>query len=245
MFRFMSIKILFFILFCIIVQSCNSDYIEYEVNGVKFRMLEIEGGLFLMGNTKGQGFEDVDGHCYPHKVRIDNYFIGETEVSQKLWIAVMDNNPSYFKNENVYDNPVESVSWNDVQVFIKKLNDITNGNFRLPSEEEWEYAARGGSKSTDKRYSGSDSINDVAWYIDNSNGYPQSIASKKPNELGLYDMSGNVWEWCDTEENGKYIERGGGWANSELGLRVSFRDRDSADYKNYNGGFRLAMSVIP
>lgn len=245
-FKILEMKTIFFVvLLFVFVQSCSSrlEY-EFEVETVKFKMVYVKGGLFPMGATLGQQGYGRENEKPVHKVAITDFFIAETEVTQGLWLAVMGNNPSFFQHDSD-SYPVENVSFNDVSEFLEKLNNITGMQFRLPAESEWEYAARGGAYSQDKMFAGSDSIKDVAWYIDNSNGYPQPVALKKTNELGLYDMSGNVWEWCDTEENGKYIERGGGWANYELGLRVSFRDSDSADYKNYNGGFRLAMSVIP
>lgn len=181
---------------CMVFDSCNtiSDQ-EFEVNGVKFKMIAVEGGSFMMGATPGQGTDARENEKPAHKVTVDDFLIGETEVTQELWFAVMGSNPSHFKWLDG-DHPVENVSWNDVQEFIKKLNEMTGKEFRLPFEAEWEYAARGGKKSTDKKYAGSDDIDEVAWYKDNSDGMTHEVATKKPNELGIYDMSGNVWELC-------------------------------------------------
>ncbi len=129
-----------------------------------------------------------------HSVTLSDYMIGETEVTQALWRAVMGSNPSYYKGDYL---PVERVSWEDCQEFISKLNSLTRQRFRLPTEAEWEYAARGGSKSRGYKYSGSDNLGDVAWYYENSGDKTHSVKTKDSNELGLYDMSGNVWEWCE------------------------------------------------
>ena len=171
----------------------------YNVNGVKFTMVPVEGGSFTMGATQEQ-YEETDGdydvleEAKPtHKVALDDYYIGQTEVTQELWKAVTGNNPSGSKGENL---PVENVSWEDCQEFIKKLNKMTNKQFRLPTEAEWEYAARGGRKSRGYRYSGSNSIDAVAWYDVSSKCKPHEVGSLLPNELGIYDMTGNVEEWC-------------------------------------------------
>ena len=246
-------KIINFLLGCIVlfvlsaIVSCNSmlSDTDFEVNGVKFRMIAVEGGSFMMGATPGQGDDARENEKPAHKVTVDDFLIGETEVTQELWFAVMGNNPSRFKNDQG-NYPVENVSWNDVQVFIKKLNEITGLQFRLPFEAEWEYAARGGKKSTDKKYAGSDDIEEVAWYNENSNKKPHAVATKKSNELGIYDMSGNVWEWCD-ELTGNYekIEvnmRGGAYVNAKVILRVSQRFEYLATNNEPMVGFRLLLT---
>lgn len=214
---------------------------EFEINGVKFKMIAVEGGSFMMGATPGQGEDARDNEKPAHKVTVDDFLIGETEVTQDLWFAVMGNNPSKFKNDQG-NYPVENVDWNEAQVFIKKLNEITGLNFRLPFEVEWEYAARGGKKSTDKKYSGSDNIDDVAWYKDNSDGKTHAVATKKANELGIYDMSGNVWEWCEDlvgcdEPMGNL--RGGCFGNPSSIQRVSCRYSNNVKTKLQFIGLRL------
>ena len=179
----------------------------FTVKGVSFNMVRVDGGTFMMGCEDG----DAKKNEKPvHEVTLSSYSIGETEVTQALWQAVMGKNPSNFKGDNL---PVESMTWKDCQEFIENLNSLTGKRFRLPTEAEWEYAARGGSKSHGYKYSGSDSIDDVAWFWENSgdsrlsgeyksrvvsknNCRTHPVKSKQSNELGLYDMSGNVWEWC-------------------------------------------------
>lgn len=226
----------------------------FEVNGVSFDMIKVEGGTFTMGATSEQG-DDAHGNERPaHQVTLSDYIIGETEVTQELWQAVMGSNPSRFKGDNL---PVERVSWNDCQEFIKKLNSLTGLQFRLPTEAEWEYAARGGNKSKGYKYSGSNDFGSVAWYWDNESSKTHNVATKAPNELGLYDMSGNVWEWCsdwygdyssDSQTNPKgpssgfgRVFRGGSWGSNARCCRVSNRFSNIPDYRYYSLGLRLAL----
>ena len=193
-------------------------------------MVWVEGGTFRMGATSEQGSDAA------HSVTVSGYYIGKTEVTQALWKAVMGSNPSCFKGDDL---PVEDVSWNDCQEFIEKLNYLTGQNFRLPTEAEWEFACRGGNNSLGYEYSGSDYIDDVAWSWDNSGEKTHLVATKLPNELGIYDMSGNVWEWC-SDWYGDYssgaqtnpkgpndgvsrVGRGGCWYYDELSCRSSYR----------------------
>ena len=199
----------------------------------------------MMGATPGQGDDARENEKPAHKVTVDDFLIGETEVTQELWFAVMGNNPSHFKYKDG-NYPVENVSWYDVQEFIKKLNEITGQQFRLPFEAEWEYAARGGKKSTDKKYAGSDNFEDVAWYGGNSDDKTHAVATKKCNELGIYDMSGNVWELCqdwsgDSNSNTCNMRGGTYYVNGKSQLRVSNRYVYPVDNKSVIVGFRLAL----
>ena len=162
-------------------------------NGINIEMVKVEAGSFNMGATpEMQAPYEVEKPV--HRVTLtNNYYIGKYEVTQALWQAVMGSNPSYFKGDDL---PVEQVSWNDCQDFISKLNAMTGKRFRLPSEAEWEYAARGGKKSRGYQYSGSNTLGDVAWYEGNSGSKTHAVGTKQPNELGIYDMTGNVSEWC-------------------------------------------------
>lgn len=226
----------------------------FNVNGVSFEMVEVKGGTFTMGGTSEQGSDAYDFEKPTHSVTLSDYYIGKFEVTQELWQAVMGNNPSYFKGNNL---PVEQVSWNDVQEFIRKLNQKTGANFRLPTEAEWEYAARGGNKSNGYKYSGSNTIGNVAWYWDNSGGKTHQVGTKTPNELGIYDMSGNVWEWCQDwygdysggsqynptgpSSSSRRVLRGGCWGPSAGYCRVSYRGNYYPDYGSDGYGFRLVL----
>lgn len=207
-----------------------------------------------MGATKEQGSDAWDDEKPAHQVTLSDYYIGETQVTQALWKSVMGNNPSYSKGDNL---PVEQVSWGDAQEFIKKLNGVTGRTFRLPTEAEWEYAARGGKKSNRYRYSGSYNIDEVAWYDGNSRGKTHPVKEKMANELGLYDMSGNVREWCNDwfgdyssdaqtnpqgpDEDSCRVLRGGSWGDYAKICRVSYRYcRTPMRHSSYVG-FRLVM----
>ena len=233
------------------------DNVEtYTVNGATFKMINVEGGTFTMGASDNDT-EAYDNEKPAHQVTLSNYSIGETEVTQELWVAVMGNNPSSHKGDMQY--PVENVSWVNCQTFIDKLNEMTGKTFRLPTEAEWEYAARGGNMSHGYLYAGSNNIDEVAWYRNNSNAITHPVSSKLPNELGLYDMSGNVYEWCQdwyedyssahqTNPTGPAsgvlrIGRGGGASSFGYAkyCRVTYRDKFSPSYVTYVIGLRLAM----
>ena len=229
----------------------------FNVKGVEFKMIKVEGGTFSMGATSEQGSDAYDSEKPVHSVTLSDYYIGETEVTQELWEAVMGSNPSYCKGNN--QRPVERVSWNDCQEFINKLNRLTGKNFRLPTEAEWEYAARGGKYSKDYvyKYSGSNNADEVAWYYDNSGDETHPVKTKKANKLGLYDMSGNVDEWCNDwwgfyHSNSQpnptgpsrgecRVLRGGSWFNDDRDLCVSGRGGSTPDGRGSNFGLRLAL----
>ena len=227
----------------------------YTVDGITFQMVEVRGGTFHMGHTSEQ--EVVGPNETPvHEVTLSNYYIGQTEVTQALWQAIMGNNPSRYIGSNL---PVHKVSWNDCQDFIMRLNQKTGKHFRLPTESEWEFAARGGIKSQGTQFSGAYSINNCAWYEGNSGNTPHPVATKQPNELGIYDMNGNASEWCQDWYGGysstqKYkdpigpnsgssrVIRGGAWFAAASLCRVSRRNAYKPDEDITSGGLRLALS---
>ena len=229
----------------------------FMVNGVSFTMVGVQGGTFMMGAYFKLFRTWTEKNEKPaHQVTLSSFMIGETEVTQELWQAVMGSNPSRFKGNK---RPVENVSWDDCQTFINKLNGLTGQHFRLPTEAEWEYAARGGNSSNDYEYAGSNNIASVAWYRDNSGENTHEVGQKMPNELGLYDMSGNVWEWCQDwykkysssaqvnprgpSSGSRRVYRGGSWYDWDSNCRVLYRDNNSPDNRGSRGllGFRLAL----
>lgn len=225
----------------------------FTVNGVKFTMVPVEGGTFTMGATSEQGSDALEGEYPAHQVTLSDYYIGQTEVTQALWKAVMGSNPSDSKGDNL---PVEQVSWDDCQVFIQKLNQLTGKQFRLPTESEWEYAARGGRKSRGYKYAGDNDIGLVAWYEDNSGNETHPVATKQANELGVYDMSGNVEEWCSDWYDGYQsssqsdpqgpssgsdrVGRGGSFFFNARYCRVSNREYYTPDFRTFDLGLRLS-----
>jgi formylglycine-generating enzyme required for sulfatase activity len=213
------------------------------------QMVFVQGGSFMMGSNEGSDVEKP-----VHKVTLSDFYIGKFQVTQAQWKAIMGDNPSAFIGD---DHLVEKVSWNDVQEFIKKLNEKTGQKYRLPTEAEWEYAALGGQKSRGFKYAGSDNLNEVAWYDENSGSKTHPVGQKKPNELGLYDMSGNVYEWCADWYGSDYyknspknnptgpvngssrVMRGGSWYSRADRCRVSSRGSCTPDFRCYFIGFRL------
>lgn len=237
------------------IQSFAQKDRVYNVGGVKFTMKYVKGGTYMMGATKEMGSYDKDEIV--HRATVKSFFMGETEVTQELWNAVMGKNPSKFKGEN---HPVEWITWDDCQEFIAKLNALTKQNFRLPTETEWEYAARGGCYSKHYRYAGGNNLDEIAWHGGNilpMKKKHQPVRLKKPNEIGLYDMTGNVSEWCQDYYNAYgtdpmqppanlarrnfRIMRGGCYNNSDYYLRVSNRNIFIHWRHDDNLGLRLAQ----
>lgn len=229
--------------FLLAVSGCRSRSVE---------MVFVEGGTFVMGS----GHEDSDNDERPeHRVTVRNFYLGRYEVTQSQWNRIMrKKNPSCFWGD---DRPVECVSWYDAQLFIQRLNAETGRKFRLPTEQEWEYAARGGVYGRGTLFSGSDDPGRVAWFCENADSTTHSVGSLQPNELGIHDMTGNVHEWCSNRYDSlSYAEggiseeyydpqdlrvfRGGSWCSRRKYLRVANRNHVSAETRNYALGFRLA-----
>lgn len=244
--------------------SNKDNILPFTINGETFNMIFVEGGTFMMG----------DGTCgdnCSHEVELDDYYIGETVVTQSIWELIMGNNPSHFKGGG--NLTIECVSWYETQKFIKSLNDYLGLKFRLPTESEWEYAARGGIKSNGYKYSGGNHADEVAWYWQNSgdklllgsdqdwnigdiitnNGKTHRVKQKKSNELGIFDMSGNVMEWCQDwkvdynvnsitdRQKVEKVCRGGSWYHATAVCRVGYRAGQIPNFKFGYLGFRLAL----
>ena len=245
------------------IMDMHPEELEFMVGSCSFKMIKVDGGTFTMGATVEQEDEAFDDERPAHKVTLSDYYIGQTEVTQALWTAVMGNNPSLFKGDN---RPAEGVSWDDCQAFVEKLNRLLSSQlggmrFVLPTEAQWEFAARGGNKSKGYKYAGSNNDDDVVWFCDNSYEQTHPVAQKKPNELGLYDMSGNVLEWCqDWYDDENYyrispennpqgpadgeerVTRGGSWGDSAYYYcRVSCRNKHTPDFRDDYLGFRLCL----
>lgn len=234
--------------------------VDIKVGDMKFRMMPVPGGTFSMGCTRpGSAKHNYEAEFPVHKVTVDTFYMGKFEVTQRLWMTVMGNNPSRWTyNDSL---PVEQVSWNDVQMFIARLSQMTGYRFRLPTEAEWEFAARGGNNSKNYVFPGQDGDpGAVAWYGMNSGNTTHPVGRKKANELGLHDMAGNVWEWCsdwygaysaDAQENPRgpkhgesRILRGGSLNSPSWGCTVSDRSWYQPDYGYGFHGFRLVLDSV-
>lgn len=231
----------------VVGDKSGKTFVE-TAKGINLKMIYVEGGTFAMGSNSGESDEKP-----VHNVTLDSYYIGETEITQAQWRAVMGSNPSRYTGDN---RPVEWVSWNDAQEFCEKLSELTGKRYVLPTEAQWEYAARGGNQSNDYIYSGSNNIDEVAKYGSNGGGH-SNVKRKKPNELGIYDMSGNVYEWCsDWYSSSSYssssqtnpqgpssgsarVLRGGSWYDNASYCRVAFRNYNSPSYTINFYGFRV------
>lgn len=262
-------KILLIMLVCLLaLAGCKDEKDEptpdknaiesFTVNGVSFNMVKLKGGSLTMNMELPLTPTVVLYQDSTLDVTLADYSIGQTEVTQALWQAVMGENPSYFSSNEIFmvekegefeddlNRPVEWVSWDDCQAFIEKLNELTGRHFRIPTEAEWEFAARGGNKTHGYPYAGSDNIDDVAWCLGNTDNMTHPVGQKKPNELGLYDMSGNVREWClncisfrmaDGTSYAYRIVRGGSYCQMCF---VWYRDRATQNVKGSSLGLRLA-----
>ena len=236
------------------LSSIFADFTE-TVNNLNIEMVAVQGGTFIMGCTPKQSEDCNDNEKPNHQVTVSDFYIGKYEVTQTQWMMVMGKNRSKNKGNSL---PVENVKWKEVQEFIRRLNAQTGKQYRLPTEAEWEYAARGGNKSRKYKYSGSNDLDSVAWYISNSGNKTHVVGSKAANELGIHDMCGNVWEWCsdwfdlyssNAQSNPKgpssgstRVIRGGGWYSGAINPRVLYRSSSLPDDIGNDLGFRLACS---
>ena len=232
-----------------------TDQVTLTVNGVAFTMVHVEGGMFTMGCTSDQWPDHRRNEAPVHEVTLSGYYIGQTEVTQELWNAVMGKNPSKFIDPQ---RPVETVSMFACAEFVDKLSELTGKVFRLPTEAEWEFAARGGNKSRHYKYSGSNEVDDVAWYAGNSGLESHPVATKAPNELGIHDMSGNVLEWCmdwyyyytqdpcvnpvGPDSGDENVYRGGCWESDACFCRNATRDKLDPDTAMNVLGLRVVMN---
>ncbi|MDR1345297.1 MAG: SUMF1/EgtB/PvdO family nonheme iron enzyme [Bacteroidales bacterium] len=230
---------------------------KQALNSIEQNMVYVQGGTFRMGCTSEQKGDCRNDEKPVHKVTLNNFYMSKYEVTQAQWKALMGSNPSFDEEDDL---PVEQVSWNDVQIFIKRLNAATGKYYRLPTEAEWEYVARGGTQSRGYQYSGSNTLDEVAWYQDNSGDKPHPVGTKRANELGIYDMSGNVSEWCydwygtypaSAQNNptgassGSYrVTRSSSWGSGAGYCRVAHRSYNLPEFNAFADlGFRLACSV--
>lgn len=242
------------------IVEVDDGSVNIYIGEMILKMLPVEGGTFTMGHNHADAAKyHYESEKPAHEVELGDYYLGKYEVTQKLWVTVMDENPSKWQyNDSL---PVEQVSWNDVQVFIARLSQMTGYRFRLPTEAEWEYAARGGKKSKGYTFPGTNAnLMDYAWFGSNSGNHTHPVGQKLPNELGFYDMGGNVWEWCSDwateysperqinpkgpKEGDNKVARGGCMISPSWGCTVSDRCWYLPDHGYGYYGFRLALDSI-
>jgi sulfatase modifying factor 1 len=240
------------ILFFIALLPSLNGFCQSPKGFLEPSMITVEGGSFTMGSITG-----IANERPAHTVTLKSFYISKYEITQAIWQSVMESNPSHFKGCS--DCPVEQVSWETIQEFISKLNQLSAKHYRLPTEAEWEYAATGGNKSKNYRYSGSNDPAEVAWYKVNAGKKTHPVGQKKPNELGIYDMTGNIWELCSDWYDSDYykkspatdprndnrsasrVSRGGSWRSMEPRLYNKARNRNVHDHHIANGGIRLVL----
>jgi len=233
------------------------DHVSNSDKSTDIEMILVEGGTFTMGCTALRKSDCISDEAPQHSVTLEGFYIGKYEITQLQWRIIMGSDPPELNFKGCDNCPAERISWNDAMEFISKLNQLTGKTYRLPTEAEWEYAARGGNKSKSYTYSGSNNADDVAWFNKNSSGRTHNAGLNKANELGLFDMSGNAWEWCqdwyeDTFyttspglnpvnlKTGQYkVLRGGSWIGGTEMLRVSRRHRNSPGDRGLYSGLRL------
>ena len=263
LFGCIGLAIIFIIAIKISTKLSNPDRIivdgeRYLAEPIEIEMVFVQGGTFLMGCTEEQGSDCHTSETPVHEATVSSFYIGKYVITQAQWKAIMGDNPSHFKGDSL---PVEQVSWNDAQKFLRRLNTATGKEYRLPTEAEWEYACRGGLQSGHYKYSGSNNLDDVAWYEENSDSITHPVGKKMPNELGIYDMSGNVWEWCyerallypghwkynflsslsERTYNHRRF-RGGSFKNPSERCRVFTRAGMEPETRNMRIGFRVVLS---
>ena len=218
-------------------------------------MVSVQGGTFQMGSNNGESDEKP-----VHSVTVSSFSMGKYEVTQKQWREVMGSDPSELYFKGCDQCPVERVSWIDIQEYLKKINEKTGKKYRLPTEAEWEFAARGGNQSKNYTYSGSNDLKSVAWFTENSESKTHPVGQKQANELGLFDMSGNVWEWCSDWYSSSYssgavsnptgavtganrVFRGGSWGHNAASCRSANRNFNTPTIRSFHVGFRVVFSL--
>lgn len=236
------------------------DSIVIHIDNTKYVLVRVEGGMFRMGGTAEQRTDPTSTDKPVHQVVLDSYYIGKTEVTRRLWKAVMGDAPTEGGNDWLADDmPQEWISWDDCQRFLHRLDSITGLSVRMPTEAEWEYAARGGRYSQHYKYAGGQDVTAVGWVYANSGKRTHAVAGLQANELGLYDFTGNVWEWCSDRyglypnslqvnpqghETGELrVVRGGSWDNATANVNLSTRQGRDPNYTFYDCGLRIALSA--